>query len=50
MAIINCPRCGGSKKERLTGKPCEYCGGTGKVEVNEKELEKGTSLPPERRE
>jgi len=41
MAIINCPRCGGSKKNRTTGKPCEFCRGTGKVEVNNKELKKG---------
>jgi len=39
MALINCPRCGGSKRDRLTGKPCEFCGGTGEVEVNDKELE-----------
>ncbi len=43
MAIINCPRCGGSKKERLTGKPCAFCGGSGKVKVDEKELEKGAT-------
>ncbi len=40
MAIINCPRCGGSKKDPITGNPCEFCGGAGKVEVNNKELEK----------
>jgi len=40
MAVLTCPRCGGTKKDPKTGNPCEFCGGSGKVKVNEKELEK----------
>ena len=39
MALLTCPRCGGTKKDPTTDSPCEFCGGAGKVEVNDKELE-----------
>ncbi len=41
MAIISCPRCGGTGKDRSGEGKCRLCGGVGKVEVNEEELEKG---------
>lgn len=37
MAEITCPRCGGSREEPA-GTPCGFCGGAGKVDVNEEEL------------
>ena len=40
MAIISCPRCGGTGKGRSGEGKCRLCGGVGKVEVNEEELEK----------
>jgi len=40
MAIINCPRCGGSGNEPASGRRCRFCKGAKKVEVDDQELER----------
>ena len=39
MAIISCPRCGGSDEEPRTGLPCRFCEGAGQVKIDTRELE-----------
>ena len=39
MAVINCPRCGGSGQEPSSGRRCRFCKGAKKVEVDNQELE-----------
>ncbi len=41
MAIISCPRCGGTGKDRSGEGKCRFRWGPGHEEINEEELEKG---------
>lgn len=38
MAIISCPRCGGTGEEPSTGLKCRFCKGAKKVAVDEEEI------------
>lgn len=38
MAVITCPRCGGSGEEPGTGLACRFCKGAKKVRIDDKEL------------
>lgn len=38
MAVITCPRCGGSGEDPKTGMACGFCDGAKKVGIDDQEL------------